>query len=383
MADLNTLANSIDTSSSAAVVKYDTYLDVARQQTAPVFDAQRQAIDQASQLQFQGAQKGYNDTNAQKPLVQATYANLAKELGVSETTDKGIASAAGNQNIGTAEAGLAAAGLQGAQGSFAAPIKQAQDALDNKISEISNKYSIQRDTLNSEMNRDVGSLTIQADQYFAQGNAALADGLRQQATLQAQHQQDIQGIASSIATVQSEAIKNQLEAIKTTADIEYKQQMAQIAAVNAVERQRHDAATESIAASRVAVESYKASETAGYHQQQLGLAQQKLNLDARKAGVGKVVIQTTGTGANKKEVGLDFRSKEGAPISAGEFLAGASDNGQIKLTDLATLFATSPNPSDQKIAADLKGGAFGSIQDFVNAHGNLFDGADLSSISAQ
>jgi len=119
-----------------------------------------------------------SQTLAREPLVRQLYSNLSAELDVAKSNEDLQANQTGQQRIGEARASVAGAGLENAQGSFRAPITAQENLRDQTLTQISDKYNVQKETLATQMESDIGSLYDTANKYLIAGNTAMADATK-------------------------------------------------------------------------------------------------------------------------------------------------------------------------------------------------------------
>jgi hypothetical protein len=177
---------------------FESYLSDAQKQLDPGF----QDVLNAVQQQGANTQSMYQDlsksTLAREPVVRQQYANLAKELEQSQTTETAQAKQVGEQSVGSAEASMAAAGVEGsAQGAFRAPLTAAQNQQTNAIQSVADKYGVKFETLNDTLNADINTLYDTANKYLIQGNQEASAAVTQLAQLKYQHNTELMQLAKS------------------------------------------------------------------------------------------------------------------------------------------------------------------------------------------
>ena len=160
-----------------------TYMQNAAAITAPGYQNLASTLGTVATADATQANTLAEQQIANMPIVQQTYANLADELTNTYKLNTKQAGQAGEQNIGSARAGQAAAGIEGtAAGSFQAPVTQAQNTLQDNIQSLADKFGTDSNKLTLELNQSEKDLQDKADQYRMDGQAkvaALYDALAQ------------------------------------------------------------------------------------------------------------------------------------------------------------------------------------------------------------
>lgn len=179
----------------------DTYLAAAHAEIDPGFQEMIDSMTQSATDINKSYQSMASGVLNREPLIRQTYANIAKDLEESKKTETTTAQQIGEQNIGGARAGMAAAGIEGGStGSFATPVTAEQEKLQGNIASIADKYNVKEETLNSQMTQDVSSLQDQANTYLIQGNTQMASAMKEIAQLKYDQQKEVRQTAAQYRT---------------------------------------------------------------------------------------------------------------------------------------------------------------------------------------
>jgi hypothetical protein len=247
-----------------------------------------------------------------EPLVRQTYANLAAEVENTYKESMAEAQQTAEQNIGSARASLAAAGVENAQGSFAAPITAAQNEAANRIQAIADKHNIDAAKVTDALNSSVQDLYDKADQYKMQGNQAWSDTLVKLADLQRQHETEILQYAKAAESAQLAAEK--------------------------------EAWNEYITERRLEQESQRLDVMMGNQ----AISERRLELESARADASQASSLASKYKATKNTIGgYSFTDPNGLSISAAQF---AMNTGK----SLTEVLSGSGDPDDKKFLSIIK-----------------------------
>lgn len=210
----------------------DNYVAKASKILAPGYNEATNSIAGATSNVIKQYDELATQTLNQEPLVRQTYANLAKELEVAETYETGVALQTGEQNIGQTRAEMAAGGIStaGAEqvgGAFRAPLTIAEQQRTAQVTQIADKYKVNRDTLQSKLEMSLSDLRKEANQYKLQGLSMAADLTKEMANLKLQYQREVLDISTKWQ--QSDDAKEQfkLEMQMKEKEFDFQAQMAE------------------------------------------------------------------------------------------------------------------------------------------------------------
>ncbi len=241
------------------------YLTAAGNQLNPDYVATLKAYQDAQAVQQQGFANDAAAAQAREPIVRQTYANLAAELTQSQNTETAVASQQGEQNIGSARAQNAAAGISAnASGSFAAPVTNQQNILKNAITDISTRYGLKQQDVATQLSGSLLDLTDTINKAHDAGNAALADSTLKMVQLTADHNQAVSALASQMFKADTDQQRLDIQAKVDDLRIQQTQERIDLATKQAdIAQQRANIAEQNAqtAESRASVSAATASAT--------------------------------------------------------------------------------------------------------------------------
>jgi hypothetical protein len=193
------------------------YVDIAKKQLDPGFSDLTAATTAQGAATAATFNQEATDTTAQVTTLQKQYGDLESEFKTQEALDTGAAQKSGDyalgvakERVGAAEASLGAAGVGNAQGSFRAPVTQAENAATqtaqdtaDQISKIAASYGAKEQDITDTLDANTQQLQQKAAEYRMQGNEALAGAVTKVAQMTYEHEQQITSLAQQMSAAET------------------------------------------------------------------------------------------------------------------------------------------------------------------------------------